>query len=155
MSKVSTTLQYRKILTAIGLLVCIAVGIAACGNDQDRTSAIQRVPPGSIQDCLRKEGASTAESTSDLSFLSEAEADEEVSKVGFAADRAAKIFVRLWTAASIENRPPRWIMWFGQPADSTRTPSEIVEERPEKSYVMYVVNPSDSLRQHVERCLGV
>jgi len=68
-------------------------------------------------------------------------------------DRAARVVVRLWTAAINENRAPRWTVWFGQPFKSSRDPFEIVEAEPPDSYVMFVLSPSVKVRRLTNACL--
>jgi hypothetical protein len=156
MPKMNAMRQHSRILVGAVFLICSAAALISCGDGRDAASNLaDRIPQGSIQACLRREGAETAQSAADLSFLLQAEANEEVSKVGFAADRRAKIFVHLWTAAGVENKPPLWIAWIGQPVNESLSPSAIIAQQPAKSYVMYVVNPAPSLRRDVEKCLEV
>lgn len=126
-----------------------------CGSNQDEEATAatnsQKAPAHSIQRCLERHGAKQARTTEDLAVLVRAEKENDVSKPGFAYDKAASIIVDVWTGSSFENRPAPWMLWIGHPFGDKLTPQEIVEDKPPKSYVMYVT--SAKKRRHAEICL--
>jgi len=143
-------------------LVALAAGLAflsACGSSQNgqATAAMKQAQPlvhfpaHSIQRCLARHGARQAENVIELNFLAKAEKEDDVSKPGFAYDKAASIVVHVWTGSSFEGRPAPWMIWIGQPFSKDRTPQEIVAEKPKKSYVMYV--RSAKQRKSAESCI--
>jgi hypothetical protein len=135
---------------------CIGL-LAACGTakpDNEATAAPIKLAPKSIGACLRRGGATIARSTNDLAFLSEAEANEEVSKPGFAYDRVAKVMVRVWSASTFEGQPPVWELWIAQPFGKDRSPEEIVETKPPHSYVIFMNKPTRVVRRKVDHCIN-
>lgn len=143
-------------------LVALVAGLAflpACGSNQNQEAAAaieQAQPPvhspaHSIQRCLARHGARQAENVVELNFLARAEREDDVSKPGFAYDKAASIVVNVWTGSSFEGRPAPWMIWIGQPLGKDRTPQEIVAEKPKKSYVMYV--RAAKRRKSAESCI--
>jgi len=131
--------------------------LSACGSadDTDASATVasrQQSPPHSIQGCLARHGAVRARTVKDLSVLAKAEEENDVSKPGFAYDKAASIIVDVWTGSSVENRPAPWMLWIGHPFGKKLTPEEIVVNRPPKSYVMYVT--SATKRRRAESCIS-
>jgi hypothetical protein len=88
----------------------------------------------------------------DLRVLKKAEEEDDVSKPGFAYDKAAGIAVHVWTGSSFEGRPAPWMLWIGEPFGEDRTPQEIIQRKPPESYVMYV--SSSAKRRRAEICLN-
>lgn len=136
------------------LCVMLAAG-AACGNAQTTSPTSQKfaIKPGSIGSCLQHGGAERAASTSDLGFLRDAESNEEISESGFALDRRSRLFVNVWTATTREGRPPRWVIWYGQPFDSNLSPFEILESAESRGYVMFLNSPGRDLRRRTNACI--
>lgn len=149
-------LYSRDLRLWVAATTCVCL-FTACGSgsaEPHARSGKGQITHKSVEACLLRGGAEVASSVRDLGFLSSAEAREEVSKSGLIFDRAAGIVVRLWTAATVEGRPPRWAVWFGQRLNSDQLPSEIVESHPPSSYVLFVNRPSPAVRHRVDACLG-
>jgi hypothetical protein len=145
---------------SIALVFAIFPVVATgCGSSDGSAEAAEEftIKKGSVGHCLLKAGAERATTASDLDFLSEAESDDEVSKVAFAFDRRARLFVNVWTGSSLNNRPPPWVVWFAQPFDEdiSTSPIEMIRSGQPKSYVMYLNNPSLSERNRAEACITV
>lgn len=143
-------------------LVALAAGLvflSACGSSQNeqataamkQTQSLGHFPVHSIQRCLARHGARQAENVIELNFLAKAEKEGDVSKPGFAYDKAVSIVVHVWSGSSFEGQPAPWMIWVGQPFGKDRTPQEIVAEQPRKSYVMYV--RSAKQRKSAESCI--
>jgi hypothetical protein len=153
--------QIKRWAPCIFALLAGLVLLSACGSSQDeqasastkqaRLQARSQMPVHSIQRCLARHGARQAENVVELNFLAKAEEEDDVSKPGFAYDKAASIVVHVWTGSSFEGRPAHWMIWVGQPFGKDRTPQEIVAEKPKKSYVMYV--RSTKQRKSAESCI--
>lgn len=153
--------QIKRLAACVGALVAGLAFLSACGSSQDEQASASmkqaqpqshsQGPAHSIQRCLARHGASQAENVVELNFLAKAEKEDDVSKPGFAYDKAASIVVHVWTGSSFEGRPAPWMIWVGQPFGKDRTPQEIVAEKPKKSYVMYV--RSAKQRKSPESCI--
>ena len=101
--------------------------------------------------CLRNGGATFAQSADQLGFLSQAEAHDMVTPYGFAYDRAAKLFIDLWSKARYRDHR-EWLMWIGQPFNQEKSPIEIVNSPPSKSYVAYAIRPDSAQRHTLKGC---
>jgi hypothetical protein len=126
--------------------------LIACGEQQtsstNQNTAAEFVH-GTVGACLVHAGAAHAISSDDLQFLKEAEANDEVSKPGFAYDRKAKVIVSIWEQSSIGG-----IVWIGQPFGKSLSPYEIVDSDPPHSYVMFInSNAKSEIRNKAERCI--
>jgi hypothetical protein len=104
---------------------------------------------GTIAGCLLDSGATFAESSDELGFLSEA--GEEIAKA-FTVDKKSGLIVDLWEKFQERDQPSEWLMWFGQPFGQGRSPFEIAAKSSGGSYVAYVVKPTDAEREAVEGC---
>jgi hypothetical protein len=135
------------------LSACGSTSATALGKEGSGLTNDQALREGSIGACLIKHGASLARSSRDLLFLSRAEEKRGVSKPGLAWDSIAKIVVKVWTESSAEGQPPRWTVWFGEPAGKYLTPIEIVEKRPADSYVVFRRHLTDHKRHRMSDCL--
>ena len=146
----------RIVCTVILALVVVAC-LVSCGSDQrdgDMREAVKTsFLSGSIGACLMNRGARPAKSISNLHFLDEAEANDEVSKPGFGYDRREKIVVSVWSQPPFEAAPPQWIVWVAQPFGESMSPFEIVRKKPSRTYVMFVNHPSRSVRRRLEGCI--
>jgi hypothetical protein len=109
---------------------------------------------GLVEACLRKGHAQVAQAASDLFFLQKAEANKEVSRPGFAYDKSSNAIVRVWTAPSVENHPPSWLVWVSQPLGRSRSPQEVAGSNTAQSYVMYAVQPKAAQRRVLEHCIS-
>jgi hypothetical protein len=153
--------QIKRWTSCVVALAAVLAFLSACGSSQDeqasastnraQSQARSQAPAHSIQRCLARHGARQAENVVELNFLAKAEKEDDVSKPGFAYDKAASIVVHVWTGSSFEGRPAPWMIWVGQPFGKDRTPQEIVAEKPKKSYVMYV--RSAKQRKSAESCI--
>jgi hypothetical protein len=149
----------KNLCCGVIILGCVVV-LGACGfsNTTDATGTTRAQAPlkkGSIGVCLSRSGALRADAVGDLEFLAEAEADDEVSKVAFAFDRQARLFVNVWNATTKDGRPPQWIVWFGQPFDSHEEPRDIVQSASADGYVMFLDGPTSRQRLRTSRCIRV
>lgn len=127
---------------------------SACGDTEaTATAPLPKIVDKSIGSCLVEAGASRAVNANDLSFLAQSEADEQVSKAALAFDRRARQFVRYWTGPSPNGPAPTWLLWFGQPYSAERSPMEIAELHPPKSYVLFIDHPTRAQRKDVAKCI--
>ena len=154
MPTINTSSRARRILQVLALGASVTL-LSACGSSDDTDASTfarkQQSSPHSIQHCLERRGAARARAVSDLAVLVKAEEEDDVSKPGFAYDKAASVIVDVWTGGDHENRPAPWMMWIGHPFGKHFTPEEIVVKQPPKSYVMYVTTAKE--RRRAENCL--
>ena|ERR1700704_51236 len=145
---------YWSVLLCVGGLIVSVTLFAACGGsrNEERSAAIN-FGKATVASCLKNGGASFANSTDELDFLSQAEDNEEVSKFGFAYDKAAKVVVNVWNKAQFEDQPSEWTLWIGQPFGDQRSPVEIVDSNAPRSYVAFVVRPRPAARRQVNSCV--
>lgn len=142
----------RTVFSMLVIAVC-AITLPACGGADTSNEVTHTFAKSSVARCLQKAGATFAQSTGELSFLSDAEVNDKVSKVGISFDRADKVVVNLWSKHTLERGMPDWLMWIGQPFDQQRSPSEIVDMQVAGSYVAYIVGPSRLERRKLNSCI--
>jgi hypothetical protein len=139
---------------------CLAMslaGLTACGSSQTdaHTASVRtKLAPGSIGACLKRAGAARATTVDSLSFLADAEDNDEVSKPGIAYDSKVGAILRIWSQTPFEAQPPTWIVWIAQPQGESLSPFEIVEASPKRSYVMFVNRPTRIVRKRVNTCIN-
>jgi hypothetical protein len=140
-------------LAWIGLVGCGADSSTGAGEASRNFGEATASIPHSIGSCLVDGGARKATTQKSLTFLRVAEDGQGVSKFGLAYDKVGQLIVRVWEATQYERRPPRWIVWFGQPLDSDYSPWEIIEKHVPDSYVLFLRRPPRAVRAATARCI--
>jgi hypothetical protein len=158
MSEIAQISVARASFLALLLIFVNSILSAGCGENNSQesggsTGVISHA--GSIQACLKKNGAIEAVAPEELGFLAAAESNEEVSKFAFAYDKKAGILVHVWSKARQDGRPPQWMIWIGHASVEVPSPESILLEDLENSFVMYVREPSPSVRRGVESCISL
>jgi hypothetical protein len=153
-------------LTKAAVVFCafalIAALLSACGADSsagETTQAVSSVttakpPKHSIEGCLVRTGAKEATQDSQLSFLKAAQERDQVDKPGFVLDKPTRTLVQLWETSGTEGRVPEWAVWFGQPFGGELDPFEIVDQKPEGSFVVFVRDPAARQWKRLDGCSG-
>jgi hypothetical protein len=139
------------------LLVC-AMALLGCGSEAGTSAASgtsEVAQTSEIAGCLERAGASSATSPKDLGFLRTAEEKGSVSKVGLMFDKKTRQIVRKWTAATFENKPAEWSVWFAQPLNTNFSPLELVDAQAENDFVMFVLRPSRRQQAMATACLEI
>lgn len=133
------------------LILVITIGLlSGCNSDSSTADRSDLdLSDGTIAGCLMDSGATFAESSDELGFLSEA--NEEIAKA-FTFDKKADLIVDLWEKFQERDQPSEWLMWFGQPFGQGESPFEIADKGADGSYVAYVLKPTDAERRAVEGC---
>jgi hypothetical protein len=128
----------------------VVIFLGGCG-DSGTNVPLSQIDLGreTLARCLQHHGAQFATETRDLSFFDRAEASDTASMFATYLDNPTKLFVQMWQDG---DDPRDWLMWQAQPFDENKTPAEIVEAVPSKSYVAYTVNPSNAERRALEAC---
>jgi hypothetical protein len=126
-------------------------GNQASNSDSSDQTAKVNFSKLTVARCLRNGGATFAQSADQLSFLAQAEAHDMVTPYGFAYDRTAKLFIELWSKARYRDHR-EWLMWIGRPFNQKKSPFEIVNLSPSKSYVAYAIRPDPAQRRTLKSC---
>jgi hypothetical protein len=112
-----------------------------------------------VEACLRSKGARIARSPDELDFLRRAEARGQAFDQGFFHDDVADLLVDTLGRGKIGGELPKWYVWFGYPTpkngERAPTPFQILESRPSKNFVAYIVRPSDRQREALKSCFGL
>jgi len=136
--------------TVAAVMAAVVALMAGCGSESSgRSSSAIDFGKTTVASCLRENNAVFAESTGDLEFFSEAEAEETASKFGFFYDESAKLFIELWEDG---DDPREWLMWSAQPFEDDESPSGIMESGPSNAYVAFILEPSPSQRRSLKAC---
>lgn len=137
-------------------MVAVACGAADSSGGSTATVssplAFSKPPKGSMEACVIAAGAKRALNGSQLAFLRQAEAADEVDKPGLVFDKVTKTVVRLWETKASEARAPEWAIWFGQPFEEDREPLDIVNEDPPKAFVAFIRQPTKKQWHRASRC---
>lgn len=138
------------------IVVVAVVGLAGCGGHGDADDSFA-VPDFRHVRCLDRAGVTFARDMSDLDFFSDSVNRDEDEKPGVAFVENYRIAVDYWNkvgaAGDAPNAPPEWVLLQAQPFGQQKTVSEIVEERPPRSYVAYLRDPSQRQLDLIDRCL--
>ena len=144
----------RSLVTVIVLTFVASIGIVACGAESGKDDSISPGRSrGSVRACLELASAQFADSSKDLKFLAEAEAQSDVLSPGLVYDRHEVSVVRVLTSTENKNGGPSWTVWYGQPVDSTKSVWDLVDADLPATYVAFVDQPSDSVQKRASRCV--
>lgn len=112
-----------------------------------------------MEACLRSKGAHIARSVEEIAFLKRAEARSDAFDQGFFHDDVADLLVDTVGKGKVGGERPEWFVWFGYPTprngERAPTPFQILESRPSKNFVAYVMRPSDRQREALKACFGL
>jgi hypothetical protein len=138
--------RYSAAFTTVTVLVVLGMLLFGCGSDgsSDSLSEID-LSSQTLAKCLKSHGAQFATEESDLDFFDE----DSASMFATYLDKPTKLFVQIWQDSE---DPREWLLWQAQPFDEEKTPMEIVDSPSAKSYVAYIVRPSDDQRQLLGAC---
>lgn len=103
--------------------------------------------------CLERAGAKTADNMSDLGFFVREEGD---ASTGFIYDRQLNALVRIWQMdAHVSSELSPWAVWAADPFPGDgRTVRELLDERPRRSFVMYMRDASKRQRDEGDSCIA-
>ena len=137
-------------------VVLALVALTGCGGN-DKADDSFAVPDFRHVRCLDRVGVTFARDLNDLDFYRDAVNRDEDEKPGIAFVENYRIGVEYWNkvgaAGDPPSAPPDWILLQAQPFGQEKTVSEIVTERPPRSYVAYVRDPSQRRLDRFDRCL--
>jgi hypothetical protein len=106
--------------------------------------------------CLERAGAETAVAASDLEFFIGAEGPDGSADSGFIYDRQINAMVHIWRQGGrTPGQAPQWAVWAADPfPGDARAVFDLLEERPPRSFVMFMTGPSPRELDKAERCIA-
>jgi len=151
--------QLATVFSACALMTAL---LSACGADSSSGEPTQAVAPvataklanNSVEGCLVRAGARVVTEESQLVFLRAAQDLDQVDAPGFMFDKPTRTLVQLWETSGTEGGAPNWAVWFGQRFGGELDPFEIVNRKPQGSFVVFVKNPPPRQWKRLDKCSG-
>lgn len=136
------------VLRTMGLVAVIsAASLMGCGEAGDKE---RQRSESVLTTCLERAGAHHALTKADIEFANYGDASS-----GVIYDAEIDAMVQLWRQGSaVSKSPPQWMIWAFDPFGSdTRSVDRLMDERPDRSAVLYLRSPTRQQVGATESCV--